>query len=339
MLILGIETSCDETAASVVKDGKLILSNIVLSQTPAHKVFYGVVPEVASRAHTFWLLPIVKLALQNAEVSPNQISAIAVTQGPGLIGALLVGLTAAKTLATVLDIPLITVDHIHAHIYSAFISTDTQLPAVALIVSGGHTALFRVNSYTNIELLGRTTDDAAGEAFDKVARMLNLPYPGGPSIQESAQNGKPNAVRFPRSLLDSESLDFSFSGIKTAVLYHLYGQDKKGKTAPLKETVSDIAASFQEAIVDILVEKCKRALGQTGYKTLIVAGGVAANKRLRERLQTEAEKHKFSLSLPPLSLCTDNAAMVAGLAFHLIKNGKTASLDVDAYSEEFSLGE
>ncbi|MCX7704563.1 MAG: tRNA (adenosine(37)-N6)-threonylcarbamoyltransferase complex transferase subunit TsaD, partial [Planctomycetota bacterium] len=276
MLVLGIETSCDETAVAVVKDGKEILSSVVLSQTPLHKSFYGVVPEVASRAHAFWLLPTVESSLEKAKISPRQLSAVGVTQGPGLIGALMVGLTAAKTIAAVLGIPLVPVSHLSAHIYSAFMSTDALPPAVALVVSGGHTALFRINSLIDSEVLGRTTDDAAGEAFDKVARMLALPYPGGPSIERASEGGS-DTIKFPRAMLGEESLDFSFSGMKTAVLYHI--RERKKKNAELTESeVANIAASFQEAVVDVLVEKSKRALVQTSLKRLVVVGGVAANR-------------------------------------------------------------
>lgn len=332
MLLLGIETSCDETAAAVVEDGERILSNIVLSQIPLHREFFGVVPEVASRAHSFWLLPVVKTALRRARITPSDLDAVAVTQGPGLIGALLVGLTAAKTLSATLDIPLVAVDHLQAHIYSAFMSRDVSTPAVGLVVSGGHTSLYRVTSPVEVELIGRTVDDAAGEAFDKVARMLGLSYPGGPSIQKAAEGGDGEAIRFPRSMLGDESLDFSFSGIKTAVLYHLRGQDARGPVR-VGENVADVAASFQEAVVDVLVGKCTRALEFTSTRSLMVTGGVAANKRLRRRLEEVAEKRRIGLFLPHPSLCTDNAAMVAGLGYRLLGDGRASSLNIDAYSE------
>jgi len=332
LLLLGIETSCDETAVAVVEDGKRILSNIVLSQVPLHEEFFGVVPEVASRAHDFWLLPVVKTALKKAGISLAEIDAVAVTQGPGLIGALLVGLTAAKTLVATLGVPLVGVDHLQAHIYSAFIGDGLTTPAVALVVSGGHTSLYRVASPIEVELLGRTVDDAAGEAFDKVARMLGLSYPGGPAIEKAAEGGDGSAVNFPRPMLTDESLDFSFSGLKTAVLYHLRGQNAKGPAEP-PDDVADIAASFQEAVVDVLVGKCIRALEFTSIRSLTVTGGVAANKRLRQRLVEEAERRNIKLHLPPLALCTDNAAMVAGLGYHLLAAGVSSPLDIDSYTE------
>ena len=328
-LILGIETSCDETAAAVVSNGKQILSNVVLSQIPLHEPFFGTVPEVAARAHLRWLLPVVERALKEAGVGVERISGVAATQRPGLIGALLVGLTAAKTIAFVLEKPLIAVDHLLAHIYAAFMSTPAEPPCVALVISGGHTSLYRVDSYLDAQLLGKTIDDAAGEAFDKVARMLGLPYPGGPAIQKAAEGAEP-VVTFPRSLLGEDSLDFSFSGLKTAVLYYLKGQNARGRETPPEASVAEVAASFQEAVVDVVVEKCLRALRVTGLRRLVVAGGVAANARLRQALNTAAEKHSFSVFFPPLPLCTDNAAMVAGLAYHMLMEGQTAPLSIDA---------
>lgn len=333
MLLVGIETSCDETAAAVVEDGNLIRSDIVLSQIPLHKDFFGVVPEVASRAHSFWLLPVVKTALKEAGIEPSDIDAVSVTQGPGLIGSLLVGLTAAKTLAATLDVPLIGVDHLQAHIYSAFMSIDAKTPAVGLVVSGGHTSLYHLTSPLDMRLIGRTLDDAAGEAFDKVARLLGLPYPGGPSIQKASERCNKEAVRFPRPMLGEESLDFSFSGLKTSVLYHLRGRSIKGTSEMHCKNVGDVAASFQEAVVDVLVGKCLMALKQTSVKNLIVTGGVAANRRLRQRLKEEADERGFNLYLPPLRLCTDNASMVAGLGYRLLMNGRLSSLDIDAYDD------
>jgi len=326
--ILAIETSCDETAAAVCC-GSHILSNIVLSQIPLHKPFWGTVPEVAARAHLRWLLPVVERALKEANVSISDLTAVAATQKPGLIGALLVGLTAAKTLALCTKKPLIAVDHLLAHIYAAFMATNASPPCVALLVSGGHTCLYRVESVLDAVLLGKTIDDAAGEAFDKVARMLNLSYPGGPAIEKAAKGKRP-AIRFPRSLLGENSLDFSFSGLKTAVLYYLKGQDGRGRSEPLDVDVGEIAASFQEAVVDVLVEKSLRALRATGIRRLIVVGGVAANSRLRQALASTAAERRFELFIPPHNLCTDNAAMVAGLAHHLLKAGRIAPLSIDA---------
>ena len=326
--ILAIETSCDETAAAVCR-GSHILSNIVLSQIPLHKPFWGTVPEVAARAHLRWLLPVVERALKEANVTVGDLAAVAATHKPGLIGALLVGLTAAKTLALCAKKPLIAVDHLLAHIYAAFMATDASPPCVALLVSGGHTCLYRVESVLDVVLLGKTIDDAAGEAFDKVARMLTLSSPGGPAIEKAAEGKRPT-IRFPRSLLGENSLDFSFSGLKTAVLYYLKGQDSRGRSEPLEADVGEIAASFQEAVVDVLVEKSLRALRATGIRRLVVVGGVAANSRLRQALASTAAERHFQLFIPPHHLCTDNAAMVAGLAHHLLKAGRTAPLSIDA---------
>ena len=328
-VVLAIETSCDETAAAVVENGRHIRSNIVLSQIPLHEPFWGTVPEVAARAHLRWLLPVMERALKEASMKPEDMTAIAATYKPGLIGALLVGLTAAKTVAFCLKKPLIAVDHLLAHIYAAFMATPAEPPCVALVVSGGHTSLYRVDSYLEAQLLGKTIDDAAGEAFDKVARLLGLWYPGGPAIEEAAR-GHNASVRFPRALLGEESLDFSFSGLKTAVLYYLKGQDGRGRKRPPDAPVGEIAASFQEAVVDVLVEKCVRAMRVTGMRRLVVTGGVAANNRLREALKEAAEKRRFQVFFPPKNLCTDNAAMVAGIAHHMLAAGRTATLSIDA---------
>ncbi len=333
MLVLGIETSCDETAAAVVADGGRILSNVVLSQVPLHAPFRGVVPEVASRAHARWLLPVVERALVEAGLVARDVDAVAVTYRPGLIGALLSGVTAAKTLSLALEIPLVAVDHLAAHIYAALMSTKAAPPAVALVVSGGHTSLFRLDDPLEPTLLGATLDDAAGEAFDKVAKMLGLEYPGGPSVSAAARGRDPRKVRFPRALLDDESLDFSFSGLKTAVLYHVRGQDGKGRGSLPKEEIGDVAAGFQEALVDVLVEKCRRALSQTGLRRLLVTGGVAANERLRRRLAERSADWATEIFFPPASLCTDNAAMVAGIGYHMLRAGRTASLDLEAHAQ------
>jgi N6-L-threonylcarbamoyladenine synthase len=331
--ILGIETSCDETAAAVVRDGRQILSSIVASQTKLHEKYGGVVPEIASRAHLENILPVIKEALEKANVNQDEIDAVAVAHQPGLAIALMVGVTAAKTLAFAWQKPLIGLNHLHAHLQSAILASETmELPAIALIVSGGHTSLYDVQSALELKLLGSTIDDAAGEAFDKVATILGLPYPGGPNIEKTAKNGNPKAVDFPRSLMDKESLDFSFSGLKTAVLYHCQGQDMKGQNRVASMTpqeIADIAASFQKAVVDTLVIKTQRAVRKVGAKTVLVGGGVAANTALREAMQEMCDKNKLSLLIAPKSLCTDNAAMVASLAYYYYKAGRFSGLDLE----------
>jgi N6-L-threonylcarbamoyladenine synthase len=331
--ILGIETSCDETAAAVVRDGRQILSSVVASQIKLHERFGGVVPEIASRAHLENILPVVKQALEQAGVQSADIDAVAVAHQPGLAIALMVGVTAAKTLAFAWQKPLIGINHLHAHLQSAILASETMaLPAVALIVSGGHTSLYDVESALELKRLGSTIDDAAGEAFDKVATILGLPYPGGPSIEKAAKSGNPKAVAFPRSLLNKESLDFSFSGLKTAVLYHCQGQDMKGdnRVASMSpQEIADIAASFQKTAVDTLVIKTLRAVRKVGAKTVLVGGGVAANTALREAMQEMCDKNKLSLLIADRPLCTDNAAMVASLAYYYYKDGRFSGLDLE----------
>jgi N6-L-threonylcarbamoyladenine synthase len=331
--ILGIETSCDETAAAVVVDGGDVRSNIVASQVDLHRKYGGVVPEIASRAHIEWLDGVVREAMEEAECPAEAIDAIAVTQRPGLVGSLLIGVTLAKTLSWVWDKPLVPVDHVHAHACSAAIGLpQPPWPAVALIVSGGHSSLYCITDFDAIERLGATTDDAAGEAFDKVASILHLAYPGGPEIERTAHDGDPKAIDFPRTLLGSDSLDFSFSGIKTAVLYHVHGP---GKTTGGFETLSardiaDIAASFQAAVVDVLVTKTMRAVAQTGLGTVILGGGVAANQYLRKALADACHERNLTLHCPPLPYCLDNAAMIAALGYHRFVRGHVAGLDIDA---------
>ncbi|MCB9850386.1 MAG: tRNA (adenosine(37)-N6)-threonylcarbamoyltransferase complex transferase subunit TsaD [Phycisphaerales bacterium] len=331
--ILGIETSCDETAAAVVIDGRDVRSNIVASQVELHRKYGGVVPEIASRAHIECFDAVIHEAMTTAGVTPADIDAIAVTNRPGLVGSLLIGVTAAKTLAWVWDKPLIAVDHVLAHAISPSIGVAENLwPAVGLIVSGGHTSLYRVTDFLSVELLGSTIDDAAGEAFDKVAMMLGLPYPGGPSIQRAADGGDPKAVDFPRTLLDRDSLDFSFSGIKTAVLYTIHG---KGKTSGGLETMSpqrlaDICASFQAAVVDVLVKKTMRAVAQTGATSVVIGGGVAANKALREALTETCADRNLRFAAAPMPYCVDNGAMIAALGYHLHQRNQYASLDLAA---------
>ncbi|MDD5458414.1 MAG: tRNA (adenosine(37)-N6)-threonylcarbamoyltransferase complex transferase subunit TsaD [Phycisphaerae bacterium] len=333
--ILGIETSCDETAAAVVQDGVKILSSVVASQTALHDKYGGVVPEIASRAHIENIYPCLHQAIEQADVSPNEIDAIAVANQPGLTIALIVGVTAAKTLAFAWQKPLIAINHLHAHIQAGLLGCDKlELPAIALIVSGGHTSLYDYKSPLEPALLGSTIDDAAGEAFDKVASILGLGYPGGPLIEKAAKDGNPKAINFPRTLLDKDSLDFSFSGLKTAVLYHCRGQDMKGKNLVSQMTtqqIADIAASFQKAVVDVLVEKVRRAILKTGSKTVILGGGVAANSALRDALKDFCgnQTPAVNLLVAEKRYCTDNAVMVASLAYHKFKAGIFAALDLE----------
>jgi len=333
--ILGIETSCDETAAAVVTDGKLIKSSIVASQNKLHEKYGGVVPEIASRAHIEKIYPVIKEAMEQAGVDKDDIDAIAVANQPGLTIALVVGVTAAKTLSFAWQKPLIAINHLHAHLQSAMlIDKDFELPAVALIVSGGHTSLYDYHSPLEPKLLGRTIDDAAGEAFDKVATILKLPYPGGPSIEKIAKDGNPKAIDFPRSMLGRNSLDFSFSGIKTAVLYYCRGQNMKGEDkvgSMSQQEIADIAASFQAAVIDVLVKKTQRAAGKIGAKTVLLGGGVAANSHLRTALQQmcdDADPPK-KLLVAPKQYCTDNAVMVASLAYYKYKAGIFADLTLE----------
>ena len=335
MKVLGIDTSCDETAAAVVLDGRTVLGNVVSSQVPLHRRFGGVVPEIACRAHTENITRVIEKALEDAGIGYEDLDGVAVTNRPGLIGALLVGVSAAKAIAMAREIPLVGVNHVEAHVFaSELVSGKIPLPAVALVVSGGHTSLFRIEAAGQLSELGRTIDDAAGEAFDKAAAVLGLGYPGGPAIEKAAMEGDPKGVPFKRPYLSPESLDFSFSGLKTALLYHARGQDQRRKDTPLREGVSvaDSAASFQETVVDVLVKKTFRAVRATGVGHVVVGGGVAANSRLRERLEAEAARQGVSLLIPPKNLCTDNAAMVAALGCRLLERGVRHDLSLDAYS-------
>lgn len=333
--ILAIETSCDETAAAVVTNGKIIRSSIVSSQIKLHEMYGGVVPEIASRAHIEKIYHVVQQALNQANMTRDEINAIAVANQPGLTVALIVGVTAAKTLAFTWGKPLIAINHIHAHMQSALLGDDEiQLPAAALIVSGGHTSIYDCHDLLAPKLLGYTIDDAAGEAFDKVASMLKLPYPGGPSIEKAAKTGNSKAIRFPRTMLEKDSLDFSFSGIKTAVLYHCQGQDMKGESLVDKMTcqqIADIAASFQAAVIDVLVKKTKRAIGKTNAKTVLLGGGVAANSLLREQLQQMCDNQKpaVKLLIAPKKYCTDNAVMVASLAYYKYLKNMFADMSLE----------
>jgi N6-L-threonylcarbamoyladenine synthase len=332
--ILGIETSCDETAAAVVRNGAEVLSNIVSSQVELHRKYGGVVPEIASRAHIEKIYPIIEQTIEESKLDSSDIDAIAVANQPGLTVALIVGITAAKTLALVWQKPLIAINHIHAHLQSAMMDAkDLPLPAVALVVSGGHTSLYDCENILDLKLLGSTIDDAAGEAFDKVASILKLPYPGGPSIEKAAKNGNPAAIDFPRTMLAKDSLDFSFSGLKTAVLYHCCGQDMRGENRVSKmsqKEIADIAASFQTSVVDVLVRKTRIAADRIGAKTILLGGGVAANTFLRSELGKMAQQTDRILLIAPKKYCTDNAVMVASLAYYKYKAGLFADMTLEA---------
>jgi len=332
VLILGLETSCDETAAAVVADGRQILSSVVSSQVELHARFGGVVPEIASRQHLLLINSLLDDALEQVNLKFSDLHAIAVTHGPGLVGALLVGVATAKALAYALRLPLIAVNHLEAHLYAHNLTgINIVYPAVTLIVSGGHTELLLLEEDGSITRLGRTRDDAAGEAFDKVARLFELGYPGGPLIDRLAKNGNPAAIDFPRAWLndDNARFDFSFSGLKTAVINHLYHARRLNETINL----SDLAASFQEALVEVLVEKTAAAADKYGAKTVLVAGGVASNSYLRLRMEQRLSKARPVLQLyfPPPELCTDNAAMIAAAAFPLYKKKAFAPLNLNAH--------
>jgi N6-L-threonylcarbamoyladenine synthase len=326
MKILGIETSCDETAAAVVEDGTKILSNTVASQSDLHAEFGGVVPEVAARSHVEIMIPVVKKALSEAKITVNDLDAIAVTNGPGLLGSLLIGVLTARTLAETSHKPLYPINHVEAHVYGAFIGNNQpKFPALALIVSGGHTQLVLFSDHDKYDLLGQTLDDAAGEAFDKVAAILGLPYPGGPSISKAAEQGDPNSFKLPQPSLGRDSLDFSFSGLKTAVLRAAQtaaGKDFRTPSYEINALLSqkqkcDLAASFQKTVVDILVSRTSAAASKHQPRAVILAGGVAANKILRDSMQ---QKFNDKLLVPPFNLCTDNAAMIASLAYFRSKH-------------------
>lgn len=335
MKILGLESSCDETAAAVVEDGTQVLSSVVSSQQDIHALYGGVVPEIACRAHVESILPVVERALCEADTEPDELDGIAATTTPGLIGALLVGLTAAKAMSWALRKPLLAVNHLHAHIYASWMAdAEPPLPAVSLVVSGGHTSLFLTTGPLEHELLGCTVDDAAGEAFDKVANILHLGYPGGPVIEQVARDGDPGTIDFPRSWLDEDSADFSFSGLKTAVLYRCVGPNASKEDIANAHYddrfVADVAAGFQEAVLDVLVGKACATADRHETRCIIVGGGVAANGRLRERLQAATGERNLDLRLAPRKFCTDNAAMTAGLGFHLLRSGCEAPLSTEA---------
>ncbi|GLH65506.1 tRNA (adenosine(37)-N6)-threonylcarbamoyltransferase complex transferase subunit TsaD [Parageobacillus sp. G301] len=324
--VLGIETSCDETAAAVVKNGTEILSNIVASQMESHKRFGGVVPEIASRHHVEQITLVIEEAMRKADVSFQQLSAIAVTQGPGLVGALLIGVNAAKALAFAHGLPLVGVHHIAGHIYANQLVTEMKFPLLSLVVSGGHTELVYMEEHGKFQVIGETRDDAAGEAYDKVARALNLPYPGGPHIDRLAQEGKVT-IDLPRAWLEEGSYDFSFSGLKSAVLNTLHNANQRGEIIDPK----DMAASFQASVIDVLVTKTVNAAKEYNVRQVLLAGGVAANRGLRAELERKmAELNHIELVIPPLSLCTDNAAMIAAAGTVLFAQGKLADMALNA---------
>ncbi len=324
--VLGIETSCDETAVSIVKNGTEIVANIVSSQIESHKRFGGVVPEIASRHHVEQVTFVLEEALEQADMTMDEIDCVAVTEGPGLVGALLIGVNAAKALAFAHNKPLVGVHHIAGHIYANRLVKEMRFPLLSLVVSGGHTELVFMKEHGSFQVIGETRDDAAGEAYDKVARTLSLPYPGGPHIDRLAHEGEPN-LDLPRAWLEEGSYDFSFSGLKSAVINTLHNAKQKGVTI----NPQDLAASFQASVIDVLVTKTVKAVKEYGVEQVLLAGGVAANKGLRAALQEVFEEVEAELIIPPLSLCTDNAAMIAAAGTVLFEQGKRGSMDMNAH--------
>lgn len=330
MILLGIESSCDETAASLVEDGRAILSSVVASQVEEHKIYGGVVPEIASRRHSEAIVGVVKEALEQGGKTLSQIDGIAVTYAPGLIGALLVGVNFAKGLSLSTGLPLIPVHHLRGHIASNYLSNpDLEPPFLCLVVSGGHSHIVQVEDYTRLKILGRTRDDAAGEAFDKAARAMGIPYPGGVEMDKIAEEGNPDAYKLPHPRVEGAPLDFSFSGLKTAVLNLLNNAKQKG----VEVNVPDLCASYRKAVVTCLTENFFKAVEMTGAKTLAAAGGVSANRLLRRELERLAKERGLSLYLPDRSLCGDNAAMIASQGYYEFLAGNTAGMDLNACAQ------
>ena len=330
MLILGIESSCDETAAAIVEDGRKVLSNVVASQVEEHKLYGGVVPEIASRRHSEAIVGVVQEALDSAGKTLEDIDAIAVTYAPGLIGALLVGVNFAKGLSLSSGLPLIPVHHLRGHIASNFISDpDIKPPFLCLVVSGGHSHIIEVADYTSLKIIGKTRDDAAGEAFDKAARSMGMPYPGGIMMDKIAEEGDPDAFKLPRPAVEGAPLDFSFSGLKTAVINIIHNASQKG----VELNIPDLAASYRKAVVGCLVKNFMLAAEQTGYKKLVIAGGVSANSLLRRELEKECSKRGYEFFCPQLKYCGDNAAMIASQAYYEYQKGNIATLDLNACAQ------
>lgn len=327
MKILAIESSCDETAAAVVEDGTRVLSNVINTQIDTHKLYGGVVPEIASRMHIENINNVVEKSLKESDLTFEDIDCIAVTYGPGLVGALLVGVSFAKGLSYALKKPLIPVHHIKGHICANYIANpDFEPPFVCLVASGGHSHIVHVKSRTEYEVLAKTCDDAAGEAFDKVSRVLGLGYPGGPAVQKAAETGNPNAIKFPRVHMGDSGFDFSFSGVKTAVINYIHNANQKGEAV----NKADVAASFQEAVIDVLSSHLTDCAKKCGTKKIALAGGVASNRPLRERVEQKAKKMGMEFSYPPPILCTDNAAMIGCAGYYAFINGEIAGLDLNA---------
>lgn len=327
MYTLALETSCDETSAAVIQDGRQILSNIISTQVPIHRKFGGVVPEIASRQHIEYVMPIIKDALDTAHVSLQEIDHIGVTYGPGLVGALLVGVAAAKALSFALDKHLVGVNHMEGHIFANFLShPELEPPFLALVVSGGHTQLVKIEGYNTFTLLGQTRDDAAGEAFDKIARVMGYPYPGGPQIDKLAKDGNPDAIAFPKALHEKHNFEFSFSGLKSAVLNYLHTQEQRKQPYD----VHDVAASFQKTVVETLVEKTMDAAAYCGMNKIAVAGGVSANSALAAAMEQACAAHGYSFYRPEPVLCTDNGAMIGCRAYYMALEGHFADLTLNA---------